>query len=242
MAPPAQHKARIVTESGRVESEIFVAGSDVTIKLAAGAEAQMRSIAKIKREVAAMTEGRMTVEQTHDLRLRLERYWLKRQAAKARGETPQIPGAKLLKIKYARTPTEIVEDTWDWLPSSDGKPAMVLGRCPECFFRAPSQVDPDQQTKPVFVEGRLGWMRGNPESDAKIVTFRLTHPLFTMWLDDKDRLTVREVVRCPSGRHGPEARLVGERCSWTVRVEDGLAMPVSGLFKTKPNIAGAIIK
>jgi hypothetical protein len=231
----------VVSESGRLESQQIVHGKDVTYTLAAGAEEHVKAIQQIKKRVDNMVQGK---EDPTKLRHDLERYYSKRMLGRSFGEgAPQIKGAKYIKVIYARAPGDQYAMTWEWLPNSAGGPAMVTGLCPECLMRAPSQVDVADRTKPVIVEGRLGWMPGNPEADAKEVTFRLCYPIFHMSLDSAARLTVREIVRCQSGRHGPEQRLVGERCTWAVRIEDGIASRISNrlLSPRKPTASGQIV-
>lgn len=210
---------------GRLESRQVVQGSDVSYTLAAGAEEHVKALGVIKRRVQNMVEGK---EDPAKLRRDLERYYMQRMANRSfGGRTPQMAGARYIKMIWVRSPGDLYEMTWEWRPNSAGGPAMVLGYCPKCLIRAPSQVDTAERTKPVFVEGRMGWLQGNPEADAKDVTFRLCSPIHHLRLDPQGRLTVREIVRCESGRHGPEQRLVGERCDWAVRIEDGIATPVS---------------
>jgi hypothetical protein len=225
---------RVVSETGRLESEQIVSGSDVSYTLAAGAEGHIKTINKIKKRVQAMAEGK---EDPAKLRRDLERYYMQRMTSRSfGGQTPQAKGAKYIDVLWAQGPGQFYRMVWEWRPNSIGGPSMVMGICPKCLIRAPSQVDVGERTKPVLVEGRLGWARGNPEADAKEVTFRLVHPIFHMRLDPQDRLTVREIVRCTSGRHGPEEKLVGERCDWAVRVEDGIASSVSSKI-LKPHAA-----
>lgn len=224
---PAPVGTRVLssTGSGRVESQQIVQGKDVTYTLAAGADQNIKDIALIKQRVQAMSEGK---EDPGILRRDLELYYQRQMTQRSYGgKLPEVKGAKWITLIYWISQAQQYSMTWQWLPNSAGGPAMVTGLCPECMRRAPSQVDVTQRTKPVIVEGRLGWMPGNREADAKEVTFRLCSPIFHMRLDEKDRLTVREIVRCTSGRHGPTAQLAGDRCDWAVRIEDGIATKVS---------------
>lgn len=126
-------------------------------------------------------------------------------------------GQKLLKLAYQRY-NEVIPLFWDWIPGP-----QVIGFCPECFVNAPATVGP--RTRPTFFEQRLAWISGDPEADSKYVLFHLRASEFTMSLDSRDRLTVREIIRCPSGRHGKDDRIV-RKCTWAARVEDGIVTQV----------------
>jgi hypothetical protein len=199
-------------------------------------------VAKLEQQLHNMATGK---ENPTALRRKLEAQYMQmlhRRTIRA----SNIDGAKMLKVIYKR-PGENVTLFMDYLPSDTG--IMVLGICPECFVNAPVGINHETRTKATFIEQRLAWIKGNPEADSKVVTFQISSSTFTISLDgpNKNRLTVREPVVCPSGRHGPEQRLAGLRkCDAVYRIENGIMerrsriLRNSGDGKKRP-ITGPII-
>lgn len=196
----------------------------------------LRMKAQVEHQLKLFSEAK---EPSSVVLKRLERIYMRMHQRRVMQEM-NIKGAKLLKILYKRTVSgEVVTLYWDWVPGPMGP--MLIGICPECFVNAPMQVDPLTQTKPTFFDSRLAWIKGNPEADAKVVTFRLTSPLYYMRIDDHEppRLTVREIVRCPGAKHGPNEKIV-RRCDWAVRVQDGIASQVGRSIVRGSGAGGAI--
>lgn len=198
--------------------------------------------ARIQQQLHNMATGKKSPAV---LRRELEAEYMQMLHRREFPEVANIKGAKMLTVIYKAPSGEPVKLYFDYLPSDQG--VMVLGICPECFVNAPTQVDFRTRTKATFIEQRLAWIKGNPEADAKVVTFQLTPTNFTITLDgpNKDRLTVREPIVCPSGRHGPEQRII-RRCDAVYRIENGIMERRSRVIRsggdgTKRPITGPLI-
>lgn len=143
-----------------------------------------------------------------------------------------VPGRKLLKIVYRQGDGSPVKLYWDYLPYPQ---PTVLGLCPACYMSAPAHVSVKDATQPIMIDGYLNRLQGNPEADRKVGKFALHSPHFTITVNDKLHLTIRERVRCPE-------------CGWTVQIEDGIATKVSRLGSSiltgneRKAVTGPIIK
>lgn len=119
-----------------------------------------------------------------------------------------VRGFREVTVKYRYGDGTVIAPKWDYYPVP-----MVHGVCPECFVRAPSQVDWKQGTKPAIYEETLFVRHGNPEADKKLTVFEFGAPDFSIFLDERNRLTVREIIRCPEWKN----------CGFVVRIENGVA-------------------
>lgn len=193
----------------------IVAGDAQAMKLRPNAMGAMRQISQVRKEVNDMVVGQENPKRT--LKKMISRYYASLQRYTWPGAS-SVEGHKIVKIAYTSSGQTAIL-SWDYIPSPSG--ATILAMCPECYRIAPSQVDTNKITKPVFVDGQLGRRPGDPMADQKIVPFQLSYPTFHCWIDDrnprKTLLSVREVIRCPDY----------SRCGFVVRINDGVARRVS---------------
>lgn len=217
------------------EGTLFGKEGNVAATLRPDQEEAMRVVKRSTRALNAMLKDGVSPA---NFRPQLIRDYMKTLQRRAYPAGFGVEGQKLLALKYRRG-GESIPLYWDWFPNS-GRP-IVVGLCPECLCSAPQSVGP--LTKPTFFEQHLAWIAGDPEADSKFVTFKLESPHFTMHIDERDRLTIRELVKCPSGLSGPTKRII-RKCDWCARVEDGVITRTSrGIIKAtgKHPITGPII-
>lgn len=175
--------------------------------------------AQMDTEMALLKADKITLQQFSK---RFERKYMR--LVQRRSTTgANIHGARLIDLNYMRG-DEIVPLTAHWIPGPAGPKVVFI--CPECFIRAPASVDVNRRTKATFFEQRLMYMKGDPQADAKLVQFMLQWPVFHMWLDSQDRLTVREQIACISGRHGKEERAISP-CDARYRLADSILQRVN---------------
>lgn len=182
------------------------------VRVGANADSYMRAVADIRRRVQGMAEGKVDPNQ---LRRELLRKYSRGLMTAAGPGRSSVRGHKWATVVH-RIGGEWVQLDWEWLPGPDRRP-MVLGFCPECWRLAPQGVKAANATKPLFVESQLARAVGDREADAKFVPFRIESSTHHMEMDDRNRLTIREPVHCPDKR----------RCSWSVRITDGIAERIS---------------
>lgn len=178
------------------------------VKVRADVERLMRAEAEIREKLAKMSRGELHPDQVRkDL---LRRYYRGLMTAGGPGAS-SVKGHKWATVIYRFDGDDVYLD-WEWLPGPDGRP-MVLGFCPKCYQIAPTTADVRNATTPIFLENQLARIKGDPDADMKFVPFRIESSTHHMEMDEFGRLSIREPVHCPDRR----------RCSWSVRVVDGVA-------------------
>lgn len=187
-----------------------VSGKNAALKVGADPGKAMRAIDGIWKKVTEASQGGRDPAELRRELIRDYYRGLQRAAFPGTG----VKGHKLVDVAYRTFSGTDVVVSWDFMPGPNGP--MVLGLCPECHRIAPSSAQKENTTRPLFFENQLARAPGDPEADRKYSYFR-TEGL-QVELDDYDRLTIREIVRCPEHR----------RCGWIVRVTDGVASRTSG--------------
>lgn len=224
---PAARAAREAAANGPRMDSNGVVDAD-SFKIMQDATAFMALKSKVEKRVGQWARGE--VDSTR-VRRELEREYQRMLHKKRMPHAPNIAGAVELEIFWKEAKDHVVSIFWDWIPTPTGP--MCVGVCPKCFMSAPMSVDANKRTRPTLFEEQLYFLKGDPEADAKLVTFKLQSPVFHIYKDERHRLTVREIVRCPSGRHGKDQKAI-RRCDWAVRIEDGIASAVTHRGVLKP--------
>lgn len=166
-------------------------------------EEAIRAVQSVQRKADLVAKGKMRPDMLRDELV----YQYMRRAQRATWRAPE--GSQEVHVRYKQRDGYVVPMVWDVL--FHGPAPMVLGFCPACYVRAPSQVDWRQGDKGMAIGQQFGVMKGNPEANEKLRRWSLSHP--GIYVDDRGRLSIPIVVRCN----------YVNACGWAVRVENSIA-------------------